>query len=104
MQDASGPPGDGTGEIHGKFSRRLPTFSVLSPLATVMLLSNFSASAGRGLSSRWWKEAFMKMWENFILSTLLCLSAQLAYAAQPYVFGRADIPTGRTPDAIGRRL
>ncbi len=42
----------------------------------------------------------MKMWENLILSTLLCLSAQLAYAAQPYVFGRADVPTGATPDAI----
>ncbi len=42
----------------------------------------------------------MKMWGNSLLSALLCLSATFANAAQPYVFGRADIPTGTTPDAI----
>ncbi len=46
------------------------------------------------------KKAVVKMWGNFLLSILLGLSVEFAYAVQPYVFGRADIPTGTTPDAI----
>ena len=44
----------------------------------------------------------MKMWGSFFLSILFCfwLSAGFARATQPYVFGRADIPTATTPDAI----
>ena len=42
----------------------------------------------------------MKMRGSFLLSILVCLSAEFAYASQPYVFGRADIPTAVTPDAI----
>jgi FG-GAP-like repeat len=40
------------------------------------------------------------MWASLLLSIVFFLSAEFAYTAQPYVFGRADIPTGTTPDAI----
>lgn len=42
----------------------------------------------------------MKMRGTLLVSCLLSLSGGLAHAAQPYVFGRADIVTGTTPDAI----
>jgi FG-GAP-like repeat len=42
----------------------------------------------------------MKLWGSFLLSIVFCLSAELTFAVQPYVFGRADIPTGTTPGAI----
>ncbi len=46
------------------------------------------------------KKVVMKVWESSLLSILFCLSAEFASATQPYVFGRADIPTAATPDAI----
>ncbi len=42
----------------------------------------------------------MKMRGRFFLGILFCLSGEFAHAGQPYVFGRADIPTATTPDAI----
>jgi hypothetical protein len=39
-------------------------------------------------------------WRKFVLALLCCSCAELAYAAQPFVFGRADFPTGNLPFAM----
>ena len=41
-----------------------------------------------------------KMWGKFVLIILCCFCAEFTYASQPYVFGRADFPTGSGPSAM----
>ena len=42
----------------------------------------------------------MRMWGIVFLGLGLSLSTKVAFALQPYVFGRADIPTSTSPDAL----
>jgi hypothetical protein len=42
----------------------------------------------------------MNVWRNFVLAVLWCSCAEPGHATHPYVFGRADLPTGNTPYAM----
>ena len=42
----------------------------------------------------------MKWVRDFVIPVLCCSCAELCHATHPYVFGRADLPTGNTPYAM----